>query len=155
MAFFTTVGGMKDAGYTMQERSFILLMRIWAVLFLGAGILFAAIPEVLLNYLNDIGRTFVGWESPPIDAGGRFWLVLAVAFLICLSYVCWLAQSHPVRHAEQVRIVILGKFLTAAGFTLMLFLGERQFYYLVGAVVDGTIFLLTWHIFSRSQRSRS
>jgi len=146
---------MKEAGYTMQERSFILLMRVWAVLFLGAAILFAAIPQVLLTYLNDIGRTFFAWESPPIDAGGHFWLVLAVAFLVCLSYICALAQSNPLRHAEGVRVVILGKFLTAVGFASVLLLGEKQFYYLVGAAVDGCIFLITWRISSRSARSRN
>jgi hypothetical protein len=146
---------MKFAGYTKQERTFITLMRILMVVFFGAACVFAAIPDVLLNYLNDIGKVFLHWQSPPHAAGGLFWLVLAVALLIVLSYACLLTQKSPVRNGGYARIVILSKFVTAAGFAAMLRIDSMQFYYLVGAVVDGLIFIITWRIYAKASISRS
>ena len=55
---------MRYAGFTKQERTFITIMRVWVVLFLGLAILFSTIPEILLNYINDIGKVFLGWQPP-------------------------------------------------------------------------------------------
>ncbi len=146
---------MRDSGFTRQERSFITLMRIWAAAFLVAAVIFATLPDVLLNYLNDIGRVFAGWQSPKAVGGGQFWLVLACSLLVSLSYACLVAQAKPLRNTGYANIVILAKFVSAAGFTAMLFVDSMQFYYLVGAVVDGLIFIITWRFYARAAGSRS
>lgn len=146
---------MKDSGYTSQERSFILLMRIWAVAFAFAGTIFAAIPEVMLNYINNIGHVFFGWLSPPVEGGGYFWLILAVALLFSLSYGCIMAQIRPLRNQAFAQIVIVAKFVSSIGFVSALVLGYHQFYYLVGAIVDGLIFLITLRIYTRALSSRN
>lgn len=146
---------MKYAGYTKQERNFITLMRLLMIAFLGAACIFAAIPDVLLNYINDIGKVFADWQSPPYAGGGYFWLVLAVSLLVVLSYACFLTQRSPVRNGGYARLVILAKFITAAGFAALLYLDGRQFYYLVGAVIDGLIFIVTWRVYAKASISRS
>jgi hypothetical protein len=146
---------MKYAGFTMQERTFITLMRVWSVAFLATGILFATIPNILLNYINDIGKVFLGWQSPPTAAGGFFWLVLAVALLFVLSYCCMLAQASALRNFDYARLVMVAKFISAAGFAAMLFIDGRQFYYLVGAVIDGLIFIITLRVYVKAAKSRS
>lgn len=147
---------MRDSGFTRQERSFILLMRIWIVAFIGAAIIFAAIPQVLLNYINDIGRVFFSWQSPPVTtAGCGIWIVLSVAFLISLAYVCIIAQAKPLRNTAYARIIILSKFVSSAGFVAILLISAHYFYYLVGAIVDGLICILTWRLYSGALRSRN
>ncbi|MFH1829166.1 MAG: hypothetical protein ABH871_00115 [Pseudomonadota bacterium] len=145
---------MKYAGFTKQERTFITLMRVWMVAFFGTGILFATIPNILLNYINDIGKVFVGWHSPPIASGGYFWLVLAVALLAILTYSCALAQASPLRNFGYARLIIISKFISAIGFAALLYINGKQFYYLVGAVIDGLIFIITLGVYIKASKSR-
>lgn len=147
---------MKRAGFTRQERTFIALMRIWAIAFLVAGIVFAAAPDYLLTYVTDVGRVIFGWPSPPSQLGQeRFWLVLAVSLLFALAYLCAIVQQSPVRHAGYARIVIFSKLVSSVGFAACLLLHERQFFYLSGVVVDGAMCLITWRVYARAMRSRT
>jgi hypothetical protein len=155
MAFFSMMGGMRDAGFTRQERTFILLMRLWVLCFLGAAILVAWMPNTLLAYLNDIGRTFANWDSPPIEGGTHFWIVLSIALLCTLAYVSAVAQSSLLRHIDYAKVVILAKAISAMGFAAMLHFDQREFYYVAGAVIDGLIALITWRVYARAARSRN
>jgi hypothetical protein len=116
---------------------------------------FAIVPNILLNYINDIGKVFLNWQSPAYQGGGYFWLVFAIALLLMLSYACALAQKSPPRYGVYARFVIMSKFITAAGFTILLFHDGKQFYYLVGAVIDALIFIITWRVYSKAQVSRT
>lgn len=147
---------MKNAGYTMQERGFMALMKIWAIAFAAAGIVFAAIPDHLLDYITNIGTGLLGWYAPPLSLGtDRFWTILAVAMMFTISYLCLAAGRNPVRKIGLVRPVLICKFFSAAGFIFTLVLLDRQFIYLVGAVVDGFIFLITWYFYSAALKSRN
>lgn len=131
-------------------------MRVWAVVFLLAGILFGVSPDYIPNYVTSVGAALFGWESSPLQFGNeRFWVVMAVAMLFALSYLCAIAQRNIVRHIGYTRPVILAKFVTCAGFLICFFTMEKQFLYLVSAIVDGLICLVTWRLYSRAQKSRS
>lgn len=147
---------MKKAGLTRQERSLIALMRIWVVLFLGAGILFSVAPDYVPSYLQRVGSILLGWDSPPFPPPAeRFWLVLAVAYLLLLAYCCAIAQRGIVRNSGYVRPVILGKLATSIGFLVCFLISGRHFVYFVGAVVDGAICLITWRFYAGAIKSRS
>lgn len=146
---------MRYAGFTKQERTFITLMRVLMVLFLGAAIAFVVIPDILLNYINDIGKVFLDWRSPPYVGGGYFWLVPAVALLLILFYSCALAQKSPLRYGGYAKLVIMAKFVTATGFAALLFLDGLQFYYLVAAVIDALLFIITWRFYTKASVSRT
>ena len=146
---------MRYAGFTKQERSFITLMRVWMVLFLGLAIVFCIIPEILLNYINDIGKVFLGWQPPPHRGGGYFWLAPAVALHVLLAYSCALAQHSPVRNGSYAKLVIMATFISAAGYVALLFLDSMQFYYLVAAVIDALVFIITWRVYSKASLSRT
>lgn len=146
---------MRYAGFTKQERTFITLMRVWMVLFLGLAVLFSVIPEILLNYINDIGKVFLDWQPPPQPGGGYFWLAPAVALHVILAYSCALAQRSPVRNGSYAKLVIMATFISAVGYTALLFLDSMQFYYLVAAVIDALVFILTWRVYSKASLSRT
>jgi len=147
---------MKNAGYTRQERSFIALMRIMAVLFLGAAVLFALSPDYIASYLTSVGNVLLGWNSAPFPAtAGHLWVVPSVAFLIVLSYLCTVVQRNIVRNIGYTRPVIIAALATCAGFTACFFLGDRHFVYFSAAVVNGLICMITWRFYHRAQKSRS
>lgn len=147
---------MRKAGLTRQERSFIVLMRIWAVLFLCGGILFAAAPDYIPSYLQRVGFVLLGWESPPLPPiGGHFWLVMAVGYLFVLAYCCAIVQRNIVRNSGYTRPVILGKLATCLGFFTCFLMSGDHFVYFVGAVVDGAICLITWRLYARALKSRA
>ncbi|MFH0799025.1 MAG: hypothetical protein V2A66_02445 [Pseudomonadota bacterium] len=146
---------MKDAGYTKQERAMIALMRIWAIAFLGAGVLFAAAPDYIPNYVTDIGTVLLDWNAPQLPQEGRFWVVLAVALLFSLSYMCMVIQKNVVRNIGYTRPILLAKFTSSIGFAICYCLLGRQFIFLVAALVDGSIFLITWSFYRRALRSRA
>ena len=132
------------------------LMRVLAVLFLGAGVAFATVPDYLLRYITRVGSGLFGWYAPLPQLGGeRFWLVLAVTHVFILAYLCALVQRNLLRYLSYARPVIISKFFSALGYFLCLFLVEKQFFYLVGGVVDGLIFIFSWRFYARAIKSRA
>lgn len=147
---------MKEAGLTKQERGFLTLIRIWMILFFLATILFIIGPDWTLNYLVAIGRGVFGWHEAPITLGAeRFWCVLAIALLAALTYLCFEAQRDFLRNIEYARSIIIAKFVSTVGFVICLLFYEHRFFYLVGAIIDGLIFILTWYYYNAAIKSRS
>lgn len=147
---------MKLGGFTKQERAFIALMRIWAIAFLGTGVIFALSPEYIPNYLTRIGNGIFGWSSPFLNFGDEhFWLVLAVALLFTLSYVCVISQHNLVHNIGYARPVIMAKLVSSIGFGVCFFASGEQFVYLVAAIVDGFICLITWRFYISALKSRA
>jgi hypothetical protein len=142
--------------YTRQERSLIILMRILAVVFIGLAVIVAIIPDTLLTYFNDIGRGFFGWQAPRVFLGQeRFWLMPTISLLIALAYLCLVVQRDPPQYSDFSIPVIIALFSTAAGFGICFGLIEMQFFYLVGAIATGLLFLITLVIYIGSTRSRN
>jgi hypothetical protein len=147
---------MKEAGLTKQERNFLALLRAWMILFLFAMGIFIIAPDWMLGYLTAIGRGIFGWREPPITLGSeRFWLVLAIALLACLSYLCFVAQRDFLRNMEYAKAIIVSKFVSTVGFIICLVTVESRFFYLVGAIIDGFLFITTWYYYNAAAKSRS
>ncbi len=147
---------MKEAGLTKQERSFLALMRILMILFFLATLLFIFLPDWTLNYLTAIGRGIFGWQEPVIALGAeRFWCVLAIALLACLTFIAFEAQRDFLRNIDYARPIIVAKLVSTVGFVVCLLWYEYRFFYLVGAIVDGIIFATTWYYYNAAIKSRS
>ncbi len=147
---------MREAGFTKQERSLLTLTRMLMVLFFLATILFIVLPTWSLNYLSDLGQVVFGFDSQALELGAhKFWLVLAVGYTSLLTYVCFIAQNDFLRNMEYLKIIIFGKFITAVGFIICFFNYDYVFYYLVGAVVDSLLFILTLHYYHAAKKSRT
>ncbi len=132
-----------------QERRLLILMRIWAPLFLVAGITFAYAPEWTIRSIESIGRILFKWDSAPIGLGQeRFWLVLVFSLMATLSYLAYMAQAKmaerlPSVCSTYVHAILISKLVSTIGFLACLLLSDRSFVYLAGAVIDGSIFLIT------------
>ena len=107
---------MKEAGLTKQERSFLALIRIWMVLFFLGMLVFIIVPDWSLYYLANIGRVIFGLSEPPFVLGAeRFWLVLAVAYMAVITYICFEVQTDLLRKIEYARALIIAKLVTTTG----------------------------------------
>ena len=146
---------MKHSGFTKQERNFIVLMRVWVVAFLGLAAMFALMPDILLNYVNDIGKVFFDWQPHQVTAGTGLWRIHSITLHLCLAYCCLIAQGSSLRDADYARVLMLGSAVSAVGSAALLYIDSMQFYYLVAASLDGLVFLVTLWIYSGSSRSRS
>ncbi|MBT3181708.1 MAG: hypothetical protein HN337_04270 [Deltaproteobacteria bacterium] len=147
---------MKMAHYTKQERAMILTMRILMIAFFTTAILFALLPNYTLNYISDIGRVMFSWYSPNVHTGQvHFWLIPTVSFLLALSYLCAVVQKDPAQHIEYVRLILITTFASAVGFAVYLFSVSWQFFYLVGAITNALIFIITVALYSSATRSRN
>lgn len=147
---------MRVSGYTKQERSLLTLIRILMVLFLLATILFIIAPNWTLDYLSAIGRGIFGFSEPPIKLGQEhFWLVLAIAYLSSLTYICFIAQNDFLRNMDYMGIVIFSKLVSTIGFAICFFKFDYRFFYLVGLLIDGLIFLLTLFYYNAAKKSRT
>jgi len=147
---------MKEAGFTKQERNFLTLIRIWTVLFLLATTVFALAPDWLLLYVNAIGRSIFGWRETVLLPGNeRFWVVLSVSMLATLTYICFVTQHDFLRNMDYAKAIIVSKLVSTLGFIFCFAALEQRFIYLVGALVDGMIFLITWYSYNAAVKSRS
>lgn len=146
---------MRDAGFTKQERHLIALLRVWTVVFLGAGVLFAVAPDWTIRYIEKIGSGVFGWTSSLVELGTeRFWLVLTVSLMATLTYLAYKAQSDLLRHTGSVRALLLAKFASTAGFVVCFLTVQKSFIYLTGAVIDGCILIITAVLYHAAMKSR-
>lgn len=132
-----------------------LWLRLLLAAFLLIGLLFAFVPVSLFQYLNDIGRAFFNFSSPPVRYPPmEFWWILSLGYKGVLAFACFQAQRNWFRNHHFVPLVILGKAISAMGLTLLSFSDKPQFYFLTGAVSDGLIVLLTWYFYGKALNSR-
>ncbi len=147
---------MKMTGFTRQERALIILMRTFAVMFLGLGLIIAISPDYAFNYVTNIGSGLFNWPSAlAAHEAPKFWSVPVGALCIALSYVSVVVQSNPAQYSDLVRIVLLSLFICAAGFTSYFFLLGRHFACLTGAIFSIAFFLLTLAIYRGAVLSRN
>ena len=146
---------MRQMWLTLQERQLLWLLRWWTGLFAGATVIFAVFPEGLIYWINAVGHTIFKWPYRSLpEPAEHFWQVLAVSLLVVLTYIAFEAQREIRENFSLVRIIIVSKFVTSAGFLLAFVLDGTYFAYLVGLAVDFLIFALTWFCYHRAAVSK-
>lgn len=140
---------------TRQEKNLVLLLKWWAILFSVAGISFAVIPNKLINLLNTLGESIIYWNAPLVaPSTNSFWLVLAVTMMLMLVISAIKAAADIVKNISYVKLIIIAKLSTTAGFVLAFVTSEFAFAYLAGAAIDGFIFIVTLVAYRRAYLSR-
>lgn len=147
---------MRDAHFTRQERFVIAWLKLLCAGFLLVGILFAAYPNYLLEYLDEIGSVFFNYPSQTLQAPHLdIWWILSLAFMASLAYACFLAQANWMRHNNLIPLVILAKAITAIGFGLQAYFYPTHFFYIVAGGIDGLLFLITAFAYVKAINSRT
>lgn len=122
------------------DRALRWLFAGLAVAFAGTGLLFFCFPDATIATLNAVGRP-VGFPPAPASAL-RFWLSLAVAYMVLVTLLAAEIARAPRARAHLMPILAAGKAassLTCLGY----FVGSSPaFVYLLNALVDGSLALV-------------
>jgi hypothetical protein len=121
---------------TDEERSLRSLLRFWTLLFGAGAASFAADPDRSTAVLNLL-------PGPSLPASSeKYWNALAVSLMATLTTMCAMASTDVRRRRALVWPVLVSK-AVSSGMYLRRFKEERRTPYLVGAAVDGSIFVVT------------
>lgn len=124
---------------TSRETLARSILAALALAFAITGLGFLLFPESILREVEVLSRS-VGSFPPPAE--GRFWLVLAFAYMVLVTVMAGLSAWDPQRFRPMLWILGLGK-LTSSLTALAFFVLDRPaFVYLLNFVVDGGIVLL-------------
>src|SRR6059058_6289282 len=122
------------------DRLLRLLFTTLAAAFAVTGLLFFCFPNATVGTLNAAGRPL---GLPPAPASPlRFWLSLAVAYMMLVTLLAAAIARDPRGRAHLMPILAAGK-ATSSLTCLGYFLGSQPaFVYLLNALVDGSLTLL-------------
>jgi hypothetical protein len=125
-------------------------MIISAVLYIGGGLSFLFGQNLLLENLNRVSQALFKDRLPLIPLSTeRFWLVLTNSMMLMLVVVCIFAIMDVEKYHMMVVIILFSKAGSTVQFIIH-FIQRRFFAYLVGALTDGPLFLITLYFFMRA-----
>jgi len=122
------------------DRRLRLLFALLAAAFAATGLVFLCFPDGTIRVLNDAGRVLGLPPAPSSDL--RFWLSLAVAYMVLVTLLAAAIARDPRGRAHLMPILAAGKAtssLTCLGYFVA---SEAAFVYLANALVDGSLALL-------------
>lgn len=125
----------------------IIYLRYWmgisAGMYFVAMLFFLFAQNQLLEGLNTVSRWLFKERLPLIPLSTeKFWLVLTTSMMLMLTALCGFVAYKPEAFLEMVIIVLISK-LCSTSLYLILFGEKKYFAYLVGALTDGPLFLIT------------
>lgn len=125
----------------------IIYLRYWmgisAGMYFVAMLFFLFAQNQLLEGLNTVSRWLFKERLPLIPLSTeKFWLVLTTSMMLMLTALCGFVAYKPEAFLEMVIIVLISK-LCSTSLYLILFGEKKYFAYLVGALTDGPLFLVT------------
>ncbi len=129
----------------------LLYLKYWmiasAVMYFLAGLSFLFGQNRLLEQMNTVSAKLFKDRFPPIPLSSeKFWLVLTSSMMLMLTVLCGLAAFDPRQFMAMV-IVVLASKLCSTTLYLIFFAQKKYFAYLVGALTDGPLFIVTLIIF--------
>lgn len=147
---------MKNAQFTRQERFMIVWLQFLLFFFLLTTFLLIFLPYTFFGYLNNIGLVFFNFSSPrltvlPFD----IWQVLTTSLMVILIVVTFQAQREWLRYFPFVSIILMAKGICLVGLLALIFLTPPHFFYILGAVVEGVLFVVTAYSYAKAIRSRN
>ncbi|HEV7678632.1 MAG TPA: hypothetical protein VGQ42_08695 [Candidatus Dormibacteraeota bacterium] len=129
---------MSDSQDTLSEgeRALQKLLRIWTLLFAAGAVSFAVDPDRSTASLNLLPGPSLPRSSE------KYWNALAVSLMATLTTMCAMASTDVRRRRAFVWPVLVSK-AVSSGMFVRRFTEQRRTPYLVGAAVDGSIFVVT------------
>ena len=115
-----------------------LVMWGLAAGFAVVGILFIAVPDGVLGFLDDVGDALGSFtEAPETDA--KLWLALAFAYMTVITGIALVVASDPVRHRPLLLVLAAGKAASSLAAGAFFLFDEDVFAYLANFVVDASL----------------
>ncbi len=138
------------------ERLCVISLRLLAAGFAAVGLLFIAMPDGVLEALDDVGRWLpLGSFSPAPETTEQLWLGLGFAYMTVITGICLVAQADVVRYRAALLVLAAGKAASSLA-SLGFYLFDRDvFAYLANFAVDGclvAVALWLWSLAGRTGR---
>ncbi len=138
---------------THDEKRLQSVLRLWGLVFSIVGIGFAFASDWIIGLINLVSIKLAP-QSPLLPVTGEhFWLALTVSMMATISALCFYAQQDPRRKKEMVVCLLVSKLTSTVFFLLYYFIYLPSFGFLVGALTDGSIFIVTFLLYKRATRS--
>ena len=135
------------------ERFVVFNLRLLAATFAVVGILFIAMPDGVLQALDDVGDWLpLGTFSPAPETTEQLWLGLAFAYMVVIAGICLVTQADVVRYRPLLLVLAAGKAassLTTLGFYLF---DDDVFAYLLNFLVYGLLVFVALFLWSLAGR---
>lgn len=93
---------------------YAFVARIWSIVFLIVGLLFALFPVELGMQLNSLGLT-MGLKGYIVSASGTLWFYLTLSLMGLLTILSWYSASNP-ENKTLCRMLVTAKFISVFGF---------------------------------------
>jgi hypothetical protein len=130
---------------TDEERRLRSLLRFWTALFGAGAVSFAVDPDRSTGSLN-----LLPGPSLP-QSSEKYWNALAVSLMATITTLTAMAAGDVRRRRHLVWPLMVSK-AVSSGMLLRRFSEQRRTPYLAGAVVDGSILVVTARTFFASRR---
>ena len=135
------------------EATVALVMRALAATFAVVGILFIAVPDGVLGFLDDVGDALGTFsEAPETDA--KLWLALGFAYMTVITGLSLVVASDPVRHRPLLLVLAAGKAASSLAAGAFFLFDDDVFAYLANFLVDASLVgvaLWCWALAGRAE----
>jgi len=133
----------------------MVLLKNWmivsVVLYVGGGLNFAFGQNRLLEGINKVSLWLFKDRLPLIPASTeKFWLVLTTSMMLMLVVCCGLAAHGIEKYYLLVIPVLFSKACSTTLYLGLFSFQKRYFAYLVGALTDGPLFVITLIFYLRA-----
>jgi len=130
-------------------------LKTWMIisifLYAGGGLSFLFGQNLLLANLNRVSERLFKDRFPLLPLSTeKFWLVLTNSMMLMLVVICVFVAVNPERFYLMVVIILFSKAASTAQYLYHFFTDKKYFAYLVGALTDGPLFLITLFFFIRA-----
>jgi len=130
---------------TREERRLVFLLRAWVVSFVVAGLYFLFFQNQLIKQVNFISSDVLKLSLPLLpESTEKFWLVLTISLMATITVLSYIAQKDIRKNIVYVVPLLVSKFVSTSFFILFFFVHIHSLAYIVGALTDGSIFVITF-----------
>ena len=140
---------------TSEEKQLKTALNILALCFALAGLSFLFAQNFLLNNINQLTQHFFPHLATLSLSTEKFWLVLTSSMMLMITVLSLLAAMDVRKKKDYCYFVLLSKACSTFLFIVFFFEQGRIPAYLVGALTDGSIFVILFILCHRAYRGRS
>jgi hypothetical protein len=129
----------------------VLNLRLLAATFGVVGILFISVPDGVLDVISDLGDAIGSFPRAP-ETVEKFWLALGFAYMVVITGICIAVQADVARFRPFLLVLAAGKTASSLGALGFFVFDDDVFIYLLNAIVDGGLAILSVFLWSLAGR---
>jgi hypothetical protein len=129
-----------------------VLLFLWGIIFSGALGIFVFATDALFTQMNDLSMRYTPHLAPIAYSSERFWMVLTTSLMLTLVMLCFGAALDIKQRMNWVPLLLVSKFVSTISFLAYFLTGHTSLAYVIGALTDGFVFLLTVFVYTKANR---